>query len=94
VARTIKRERRDSSTARVPSVPPGTAIVFTRYGDEKTVVMNPEDFRRLAELDDWLEDAVLAPIEMSELAMKAHSIEDTPGDAIEDPARIKALLGL
>jgi PHD/YefM family antitoxin component YafN of YafNO toxin-antitoxin module len=94
MADAIESERRDASAARVPSVAPGRAIVYTRYGEEKAVVMNPQDFRRLAELDEALSSIVLAAPEMSELARRAHALEDTPGTAIEDAAAIKALLGL
>jgi len=90
----IDSERRDSSTARVPSVPPGKAIVFTRYDEEKTVVMNPEDFHRLAALDEALAEVSLGSIEMSDLALKAHELEDTPATPVEDPEAIQALLDL
>lgn len=94
MAQTIESERRDSSTARVPSVPPGKAIVYTRYEEEKSVVMNPEDFHRLAALADDLAEVTLDRIEMSELVLEAHRLEDTPGTPIEDPKQIKSLLGL
>jgi hypothetical protein len=68
------------------------AIVYTRYDEEKSVVMNPQDFHRLIALDDAL--AAFDRIEMSELVLEAHRLEDTPGAPVEDPSRIKALLGL
>lgn len=94
MAGTIDSERRDSSTARVPSVPRGKAIVYTRYDEEKSVVMNPDDFHRLASLDEDLADVAFDRVEMSELALEAHRLEDTPGTPIEDPAEIESLLGL
>jgi hypothetical protein len=94
MAGTIESERREASTARVPSVPPGKAIVYTRYEQEKTVVMNPDDFHRLAAIDQALADITADAPAMSELALKAHEVEDTPGASIEDPAEIKAHLGL
>jgi hypothetical protein len=94
VAEAFETERRDASTARVPSVPPGRAIVYTRYDQEKSVVLNPEDFHRLAELDEALgRIAADGPI-LSELAREAHALEDTPGEPVEDPGAIKKLLGL
>lgn len=90
----IVSERRDSSGARVPSVPPGTAIVYTRYDEEKSVVLNPQDYRRLSELDRDLDEVTSGRPPLSELARKAHALEDTPGTAIEDPDAIRALLGL
>lgn len=90
----IVSERRDSSEARVPSVPAGKALVFTRYDEEKAVVMNPQDFRRLSALDHDLEELASDPLALTELALKAHALEDTPGTPVEDPNEIKALLGL
>jgi hypothetical protein len=94
VSRLIDSERRDASTARVPAVPEGKAIVFTRYAEEKSVVMNPVDFHRLAELDRDLAAVTSGGVELSALALRAHSLEDTPGIPVEDPAEIAALLGL
>jgi len=94
VAETIERERRESSTARVPSVPPGRAIVYTRYDQEKSVVMNPQDFHRLAALDEALAEIVDDRPAFSELALRAHELEDTPAEPVEDPVQIRALLGL
>jgi hypothetical protein len=92
---TIKSERRESSRDRVPAVAPGEAIVYTRYDKEKSVVVNPEDFHRLASLDrDLTEVTSGRRIEMSDLALEAHLMESTPGTAVEDPAQIEAILGL
>ena len=90
----IVSEMRDASSARVPTVPVGKALVFTRYDEEKSVVLNPEDFHRLRALDDDLEQISSAGLELTELALKAHALEDTPGEPIEDADEIKALLGL
>jgi hypothetical protein len=90
----IVTEKRDSSAARVPSVPAGTALVFTRYDEEKAVVLNPQDFHRLSALDRDLEELAFDRLALSDLALKAHSLEDRPGRPVEDPDEIKALLGL
>lgn len=90
----IETERRESSSARVPRVPRGKAIVYTRYDEEKSVVMNPEDFHRLVELDEALGGISDDRPGLSDLAREAHDLEDTPGEPLEDPAAIKALLGL
>jgi PHD/YefM family antitoxin component YafN of YafNO toxin-antitoxin module len=90
----IERERRESSAARVPAVPPGKAIVVTRYGEEKAVVLNPEDFHRLNALERDLDELAAGGPTLSELALKAHELEDTPGTAVEDAEQIRALLGL
>jgi hypothetical protein len=93
VARIIT-ERRDSSEARVPAVPIGTAVVFTRYDEEKVVVLNPDDFHRLDALDRDLEELTSGSPALTELALKAHALEDAPGVPVEDPDTIRALLGL
>jgi PHD/YefM family antitoxin component YafN of YafNO toxin-antitoxin module len=87
------RERRDASTVRVPAVQPGTAVVVTRYDEEKAVVLSPEDFDRLAALDEAL-DAIVARdrLSLSPLAREAHRLEDEPGHPLEDPAALEALL--
>ena len=90
----IVSERRDSSAARVPAVPVGTALVFTRYDEEKAVVLHPQDFHRLSALDHDLEELASDRPALSELVLEAHALEDTPGTAVEDPDEIKALLGL
>ena len=78
----------------MPSVPVGTALVFTRYHEEKAVVLNPQDFHRLSALDHDLEKLASDRSSLSELALKAHTLEDPPGTPVEDLDEIKALLGL
>lgn len=68
--------------------------MFTRYNEEKAVVLNPQDFHRLHALDHDLEEVSSAQPALSALAVKAHKIEDRPGTPVEDPDEIKALLGL
>lgn len=91
----IQTEVRDAANLRVPALAEGRALLVTRYDEEKAVVMNPEDFRRLAALDAALETlrAADAPA-LTALALEAHRLEDEPDQAVEDPAAIKALLGL
>lgn len=92
---TIQSERREASSARVPTVPPGKAIVFTRYEEEKTVVIHPTDFHRLVELDEALTEIAFGEqLQVTELVRKAHQLEDEPGRPIEDAAQIETLLGL
>jgi hypothetical protein len=90
----IVTETRESSEARVPSVPVGLALVFTRYNEEKAVVMNPLDFQRLRALDHDLARLTSDRPELSDLALKAHALEDQPATGVENPDQIKALLGL
>jgi hypothetical protein len=90
----IVSEQRESSSARVPSVTVGTALVFTRYDEEKAVVLHPQDFHRLSALDRDLEELSSDRPVLSEVALEAHALEDRPGTPVEDPGEIKALLGL
>ncbi len=76
----------------MPVPPPGHAVMLTRYGKERSVVLNPEDFHRLTELDDALSE--IEQITPSELALRAHQLEDTPGHPIEDAEQIDQILGL
>jgi hypothetical protein len=87
--------RRPASKDRVPALESGEAIIYTRYDDEKTVAMNPDDFHRFAELDaDLTEIAADQRLPLSDLALEAVRAEATAGEAIEDPAEIEAILGL
>ena len=94
MAETIRSELRESSRDRVPAVGRGEAIIYTRYGKEKSVAMHPADFHRLVDLDRDLAEIVHGGVEMSDLAAEAHLDESTPGAAIEDPAEIESILGL
>lgn len=91
----IETEVRDAANLRVPAIVEGRALLVTRYDEAKAVVMNPEDFRRLAALDAALETLrhVDAP-ELTAVALEAHRLEDEPDEAVEDPAAIERLLGL
>lgn len=89
----LKIEHRDASSGRVPSPNEGTALIFTRYRSERAVVMHPNDFRRLTKIDEAL-DTCGAQTPISDLALRAHLAESTPGIPIEDPAEIKRRLGL
>ena len=90
----ISTERRDASTARVPRVAPGRAVIVTRYEQEKAVVLSPADFHRLAALDDALEEIAAGEQPgLSALARKAHRLEDEPGAALEDRGALERLLG-
>jgi PHD/YefM family antitoxin component YafN of YafNO toxin-antitoxin module len=88
----IVRERRDASTVRVPFVSTGTAVVVTRYEEEKAVVLSPEDFDRLAALDEALDVIVQGErLALTATARKAHRLEDEPDAPVEDPKLLDAL---
>ena len=88
-------ETKQSSKDRVPAVEPGRAIVYERYGEEKTVAVNPDDFHRLAQLEaDFDEITAADHIPLDDLALEALLDEARPKQAIEDAAQIEAILGL
>jgi hypothetical protein len=91
----IHAEVRDAATLRLPAPAEGRALVVSRYGKEKAVVMNPRDFRRLAALDAAL-GAIqpTAALVLTPLVLVAHRLEDEPEEPVEDPAAIRKLLGL
>lgn len=91
----IETEVRDAATLRVPAPSEGQALVVRRYAEDKAVVMNPQDFRRLAALDAALDTLRASDLPaLTELALEAHRLEDEPEEAVEDPAAIRALLDL
>jgi PHD/YefM family antitoxin component YafN of YafNO toxin-antitoxin module len=78
----------------VPPVPAGTAVIVTRYDEDKAVLLSPEDFERLAALDEALDEIVQGDrLRLTEIARKAHRVEDEPGVPVEDPKLLDALLG-
>jgi hypothetical protein len=89
----IRIERRDASTARVPAVEAGQAIVFTRYDEDRSVVLSPSDFERLAAIDEALDVTIGDRPTAGELAEAARRLEDEPGESLEDAAAIARLLG-
>lgn len=93
MARPLETERRDSSTARVPDVSRGHAIIVTRYDRDRAVVLHPDDYRRLTALDEALAEVASARPLPSEAALAAHAAEDELLGAVEDPQEIEKLLG-
>ncbi len=72
---------------RIPDPEAGEATVISRYGKERAMLIHPDDFHRLNDLDRFLEDAsALEPITLSAEAVRAHVEEGTPGEPITDPA--------
>jgi hypothetical protein len=57
-------------------------------------VPHPDDFHRLAALDELANGALALPsFELSAAAVNAHHEESTPGRSVTDPRALKALLG-
>jgi PHD/YefM family antitoxin component YafN of YafNO toxin-antitoxin module len=94
-ATVIDTEVRDAATLRVPAIDEGRALVVTRFDEEKAVVMNPRDFRRLAALDAALEAIhAVEALALTPLMLDVHRLEDEPDEPVEDPDAIRKLLGL
>lgn len=89
-------QTKQSSKDRVPVVEPGEAIIYERYGEEKTVAVNPDDFHRLAQLDSELDEIAASDhIPLDDFALEGLLEEARPHkQPIENAAQIKALLGL
>jgi PHD/YefM family antitoxin component YafN of YafNO toxin-antitoxin module len=83
----------DAASVRVPSVETGSAVVVTRYRKEQVVMLHPEDFHRLAELEASLDD-IAAPIEASARSKQLHAQESYAQGPMEDPDALRAFLGL
>lgn len=79
---------------RVPDPQAGEVTVISRYGKERAMLIHPDDFHRLDELDRMLaEISKLTPLEPSPQALRAHLEEGTPGEPITDPAVLAELFG-
>jgi hypothetical protein len=90
----LRVKRISGNEARVPKTSQGEATVIERYGKERAIVLHPDDYHRLRDLDRLVEEAArLEPIELSEEAIRAHSEEGTPGEPVTDPAVLEELFG-
>lgn len=79
---------------RIPALTPGVATAVRRYDQERAFVLHPEDYHRLAALEELVAAATALPaLELSETAVRAHIEESSPGRSVTDPAKLKALLG-
>lgn len=83
-----------SDRVRVPEPREGIATTVHRYGKERAVVLSPRDFHRLSALEELASAAsACAPMEVSDVALRAHREESTPGESITDPDLLAELLG-
>jgi len=79
---------------RVPDPQAGEVTVISRYGKERAMLIHPDDFHRLDELDRMLAEAAgLTPLKPSPEALSAHLEEGAPGEPITDPAVLAELFG-
>ena len=79
---------------RIPDPQAGEVTVISRYGKERAMLIHPDDFHRLDELDRMLAEAAELPsLEPTHEALRAHLEEGTPGAPITDPAVLAELFG-
>jgi hypothetical protein len=79
---------------RVPDPQAGEVTVISRYGKERAMLVHPDDFHRLDELDRMLAEAAELPsLEPTTEALRAHLEEGAPGEPITDPAVLAELFG-
>jgi hypothetical protein len=86
-----------SNEIRAPEVPRGEAVIVGRYRKDnpKVALVNPDDLAMLEESHDLLQGAgQLEAIPLDDLALKTLALEDRPTGAVEDAARIAAILDL
>jgi hypothetical protein len=77
---------------RIPEPKTGEVSVISRYGKERAVLVHPDDFHRLNQLDQLLEQVSdLGDFEPSAEALRAHVEEGTPGEPVTDPAVLAEL---
>jgi hypothetical protein len=94
----LKSVSLQGNDVRVPEPEVGTACFVGRYSADnvKAVILHPDDFAELQSRAQMLEDAA-RPVgfELTDLGAKAHRIaESREGQAIEDEAAVRSLLGL
>jgi len=94
----LKSVSLQSNDVRVPKPEVGSAYFVERYSADsvKAVILHPDDFAELQSRAQMLEDAA-RPVgfDLTDLGAKAHRIaESREGEAIEDEAAVRSLLGL
>jgi len=82
-----------SNEVRVPRPSRGVAMRVTRYREDYSVILHPDDYEQLEALDALVDEACrLEPLPISEIGEQAHLAEDRAGDSIEDPDALQRLL--
>lgn len=94
----LKSVSLQGNDVRVPKPEVGSVYFVERYSADsvKAVILHPDDFAELQSRARILEEAARpAGFELTDLGAKAHRIaESGEGEAIEDEAAVRSLLGL
>lgn len=82
-----------SNEVRLPRPSRGVATHVTRYGEDYSVILDPDDFRQFEALDELVSEASrLDRLMPSDVGVRVH-LEDRPSEPIEDAATLKRLFG-
>jgi hypothetical protein len=89
----METNRVTSNEVRLPRPSRGVATRVTRYREDHSVILHPDDFRHLEALEELVSEASrldrLAP---SDIGVRVH-LEDRPSEPIEDAATLNRLFG-
>lgn len=87
-------EATKGDAVRIPEPKPGIATAVHRYREERAVILHPNDFHRLADVERLVTElSSFEPIEPSAATVKAHIDSDTPEGPITEPATLDELFG-
>ena len=82
-----------SNEVRIPRPSRGVATRVTRYREEYSVILHPDDYEQLEALDALVDEAcALEPLPSTDIGHQAHLEEDRAGSSIEDPDALRRLL--
>jgi hypothetical protein len=82
-----------SNEVRLPRPSRGVATRVTRYREDYSVILHPDDFRQFEALDELVSEACrLDRLLPSDVGARVH-LEDRPSEPIEDAATLKRLFG-
>lgn len=82
-----------SNEVRLPRPSRGVATRVTRYREDYSVILHPDDFQHLEALDELVSEASrLDRLTPSDVGVRVH-LEDRPDRPIEDAATLKRLFG-
>jgi hypothetical protein len=88
----LESKRVTSDEVRIPPPSRGVAIRVTRYKQDHSVILHPDDFSELQALDKLVSDVGrLEPLRLSEAGRRAHLEEDRSTEPIEDPKVLRRL---
>jgi hypothetical protein len=89
----LETNRVTSNEVRIPRPSRGVATRVTRYREDYSVILHPDDFKQLEALDELVSEACrLDPVRISDVGVRVH-LEDRPSRPIEDAATLKRLFG-